>query len=185
MTGLARALLLTSFVMVSAGSLQVRGIDGAALRPLEPAGVANVLLFVATDCPVAATYAPEIQHICAAYAGRGVSCTLIYEQADVQPDAVRQHLQDYRYRGIRDVEAVPGSEGARPRRAIIRYQGGSVRYKNRCKYASCDASSSDALPWNLMVPSCRTMKSACDDSVPSALMTSTLPLLRTVLCVAM
>ena len=51
-----------------AASFEMKGLRGETLRPLEPGGVANVLVFTATDCPVSNGYAPEIQRVCAASA---------------------------------------------------------------------------------------------------------------------
>ena len=62
-------MILAAFM---AASLEVTGVRGERLRPLEPSGSANVLLFAATDCPVSNGYAPEIQRVCDAYAARGV-----------------------------------------------------------------------------------------------------------------
>jgi hypothetical protein len=60
----------------------------------------EVLFFVSTDCPVSNSFAPEIQHICRDYAARGVGCSLVYE--DVQLDALtmRKHLHEYGYEHI-------------------------------------------------------------------------------------
>ena len=58
-------MILSAFV---AAAVTILGVRGETLRPLEPRGVANVLFFIATDCPVSNGYAPEIQRICAAYA---------------------------------------------------------------------------------------------------------------------
>ena len=76
---------------------RVRDIDGTWLRPFAPAGRANVLLFVASDCPMSNAYAPEMQRICAAYAARGVTCTLIYEDPAIDAAGVRQHLREYHF----------------------------------------------------------------------------------------
>ena len=119
-----------------AGSLQIRSIDGAALRPLEPAGAAGVILFIATDCPISNGYAPEIQRICGANAARGIGCTLIYEDPGVSADAVRRHLDEYRYRGIPAAIDHDGSLAARvgasvtPEAVVVDRQG-EVRYRGR------------------------------------------------------
>src|SRR5579864_2375673 len=68
-----------------------------ALTPLHPAGPAGVLFFITNDCPVANSYAPEIQRICGDYAGRGVSCALVYSDLTLDAAAVRKHHQDYGY----------------------------------------------------------------------------------------
>jgi len=78
---------------------QIKSTEGVMLRPLEPSGAANVLLFVATDCPIANGYAPEIQRMCKAYAPSGVRCQLIYEDVGVAAETVRRHLAEYGYSG--------------------------------------------------------------------------------------
>jgi hypothetical protein len=119
-----------------AGSFQIHGIDGAALRPLEPAGVANVILFIATDCPISNGYAPEIQRLCGAYASRGIGCTLIYEDPGVTAGAVRTHLDEYRYRGVPAAIDHDGALAARVRatitpEAVVVDRKGEVRYRGR------------------------------------------------------
>lgn len=121
---------------LTAGSLQIRGIDGAVLRPLEPSGVANVLLFVTTDCPVSNSYAPEIQRICGAFTSKGVACALVYEDAGVTATAVGKHLADYRYQGIPAAIDRDGSLAARvgatiTPEAVVVDRRGEVRYRGR------------------------------------------------------
>lgn len=134
---LARTLTLWPCALaLVAGSLQLRGVNGEPVRPLEPGGSANVLLFVATDCPVSNTYAPEIQRICAAAAPRGIACTLVYEDPGVTPDAVRHHLDEFRYKGLPAVIDADGSLAARVRatitpEAVVVDRGGAVRYRGR------------------------------------------------------
>jgi len=62
----------------------IRDVDGHELQPLDPAGPANVLFFITNDCPVANSYAPEIQRICSDYARRRISCTLVYSDLSVE-----------------------------------------------------------------------------------------------------
>jgi DNA-binding transcriptional LysR family regulator len=121
---------------VLAGSLQIHAIDGTTLRPLEPAGIANVLLFVATDCPISNSYAPEIQRICRAYASSGISCALIYEDAGVTASVVRKHLDDYRYRGIPAAIDRDGALALQVRasvtpEAVVIDRHGTIRYRGR------------------------------------------------------
>lgn len=93
--GAGVAILLTASV-----SGQTRDIDGRPLAPFTPAGKANVLLFVQTDCPISNSYAPEIQRICKAYGSKGVSCSLAYEDVRVDAAAVRKHMKDFAYAGV-------------------------------------------------------------------------------------
>jgi hypothetical protein len=106
------------------------------LHPLEPAGVANVLVFTATDCPISNGYAPELQRVCAAYAPRGVQCLLVYEDPGVAADAVRGHLRDFGYGTMPAAIDVDGAVAARigatitPEVAVVD-RGGAVRYRGR------------------------------------------------------
>ncbi len=121
---------------VLAGSLQIRAIDGTLLRPLDPSGIASVLLFVATDCPVSNAYAPEIQRICGAYAAHGIACALIYEDASVTASDVRKHLDEYRYGGMPAAIDRDGALAARVRasvtpEAVVVDRHGTIRYRGR------------------------------------------------------
>jgi thiol-disulfide isomerase/thioredoxin len=94
------AVLVLGILAVGSASAQVRDIDGHPFTPFGPADKARVLFFVATDCPVSNSYAPDIQRICKEYGGKGVSCSLSYEDVRVDAAAVRSHLAAYGYRDI-------------------------------------------------------------------------------------
>ena len=119
-----------------ASALELTGVRGERLRPLAPAGAANVLVFAATDCPVSNGYAPEIQRVCAAYASRGVQCLLVYEDAGLTADAARAHLAAYRYGAMPAAIDADGAVAARvgatitPEVAVVD-RGGAVRYRGR------------------------------------------------------
>jgi hypothetical protein len=83
--------------VVAWASGRVLDIDGRPITPLHPAAKAEVLFFVSTDCPVSNSFAPEIQHICKDYAAKGVGCSLVYEDYQVDGAAVRKHLAEYGY----------------------------------------------------------------------------------------
>ncbi len=134
MASLLRAWPLLMAVL--AGSLQIRAIDGTILRPLDPSGVASVLVFVATDCPVSNAYAPEIQRICGAYEAHGIACALIYEDASVTESDVRKHLDEYRYGGTPAAIDRDGALAARVRasvtpEAVVVDRHGAIRYRGR------------------------------------------------------
>jgi hypothetical protein len=101
-----------------------------------PAGKANVLLFVSSDCPVSNSFAPEIQRVCSRFAGDGVTCVLVYEDAGIDERGVRAHMADYRYDSI---AAAIDFDGAIARRAgasvipqaIVVDANGAVRYRGR------------------------------------------------------
>ncbi len=55
---------------------------------------ATVLFFIATDCPIANRYAPEISQIAKTYASKGVACYRVYVTASAK-DAIR-HGKEFR-----------------------------------------------------------------------------------------
>jgi hypothetical protein len=142
--GLVAAVLAAAASRGAAGhsSGQILDVTGRPLKPFEPSGAANVLFFIATDCPISNSYAPEIQRVCREYGPRGVGCSLIYEDADTGAsgtrlnDEVRKHLRDYRYADI--PAAVDRSRAiARQARASVTPQtvvidrAGTIRYRGR------------------------------------------------------
>jgi hypothetical protein len=141
---LAGALLtlvtVTGAVRAGEASITIAGIDGRALKPFEPAGAANVIVFVATDCPISNGYAPEIQRVCRDYAGRGVGCTLMYEDVETTPgelDArVRTHLREYGYRNVpaavdRTRTIATHAKASITPQAVVIDRRGQVRYRGR------------------------------------------------------
>src|SRR3954453_20316399 len=95
--------VLVATISGSERSIEIHGVDGRMLRPFEPSGAANVLFFIATDCPVSNAYAPEIQGICKDYEARGVTCMTFYDDLDNGSDPisldedVRRHRREYGY----------------------------------------------------------------------------------------
>jgi len=120
----------------AAAGVQIRTIDGNVLMFFGKSGAVNVLFFVATDCPISNSYAPEIQHVCAAFGTRGVRCTLVYDDPDVTPEMVRKHEQEYRYREIPavidDRRKLAKHAGASiTPQAVVLSGAGDVRYRGR------------------------------------------------------
>src|SRR6266478_7388586 len=92
------AILVSVSVARAAGPpLEILDLDGNAQRPFQPKGLAQVLFFIMTDCPISNFYAPEIQRICADYESKGVGCSLIYEDVSAARQIVRNHFEEYRY----------------------------------------------------------------------------------------
>jgi len=123
-------------LVVLLASFDMKGLAGGVVRPLEPAGAANVLLFVATDCPVSNGYAPEIQRLCGVYGGRGVRCVVVYEDPDVTAGAARAHLRAFGYGAVTAVVDEGGRLAAKvgatitPEVAVVD-RAGAVRYRGR------------------------------------------------------
>ena len=87
-------------LVLFAASIAIPDVDGVARTPLKPDGKASVLFFIANDCPISNSYAPEIQRICAEYSPKQVSCNLVYVDPDLTPADVRKHLKEFRYSGV-------------------------------------------------------------------------------------
>ena len=130
---------------------QIRSVDGSILTPFAPDGAASVIFFVATDCPVSNSYAPEIQRICAEYGPRGVECSLIYEDVETPgtslDDEVRRHLREYRHAGIpaavdRTRAIATQAKATRTPQAVVVDGMGAIRYRGRIDnfYASLGVS---------------------------------------------
>ena len=124
------------------GRLQLRGLDGRAIAPFAPTGRASAVFFVATDCPVSNSYAPEIQRVCREYGPRGVECSLIYEDVDTHPSTahldqqVRTHLQEYGYAGFtavvdRDRRAATHVKASITPQVFLIDRSGEIRYRGR------------------------------------------------------
>jgi thiol-disulfide isomerase/thioredoxin len=100
------------------------------------AGRVEVLFFVSTDCPISNSFAPEIQRICGEYAAKGVGCSLVYEDIEVDAAAVRKHLADYGYERISTVidtdRRVARRAGATiTPEAVVIDSAGKVLYRGR------------------------------------------------------
>lgn len=85
-------------VRASVHPLILRTIEGATARPMEIGSHKGILLFfIAHDCPVSNTYAPEINRICRTYAHRGIACYVVYVEPDLTLAAARTHAHAYGY----------------------------------------------------------------------------------------
>jgi len=128
-------LIALSIVLFSSAA-QVRDVDGIARDVFAPAGAANVLVFVASDCPISNGYAPEIQRICRDYRTKGVACSLVYEDVSIDAGRVRAHRNAY---GYKDTAAVIDADGAIAKRAgatvtpqaVVIGPTGVVKYRGR------------------------------------------------------
>jgi thiol-disulfide isomerase/thioredoxin len=134
MAPLIRPIALSIVLLSSAA--QVRDVDGTVRDPFAPAGAANVILFVASDCPISNGYAPELQRICRDYRTKGVVCSLVYEDVSIDAAHVRAHREAY---GYKDIAAVIDGDGAIAKRAkatvtpqdVVVGPTGIVKYRGR------------------------------------------------------
>ena len=80
-------------------NLILKDVQGADHQPLAAAGQkATVLFFVLSDCPIANSFAPEINRIVAAYSSQGVRSYLVYVEDDLLVTAARQHAQAHEFK---------------------------------------------------------------------------------------
>ncbi len=108
--------------------------DSTDLFTASPA--TQVIVFIGRDCPISNGYAPAIQRLCRDYAARGVRCTLVYEDREATPAAVREHLREY---GYKDIETSVDGDGRIARRAgatvtpeaVVVDTQGTIRYRGR------------------------------------------------------
>jgi AhpC/TSA family len=130
------ATLLVPTAILAAVVPTIRDLDGKLLSLFKPGGVANVLFFITSDCPISNGYAPEIQRLCAEYASRGVRCNLLYEDIGIDRRSAQKHLDEYRYRGIpaaidADRSISNYAKATVTPEAVVVDNQGKIRYRGR------------------------------------------------------
>jgi hypothetical protein len=136
------ASLWVTVLSAASDGLQVRGVDGRAVMLFAPSGPASAIFFVATDCPISNWYAPTIQQVCRDYAARGVDCTLVYEDVDLDArpaaldGAVRMHLREYGYGSMTAIVDRTRAVATRARATVtpsvvLVDRAGAIRYRGR------------------------------------------------------
>ncbi|NJO56764.1 MAG: redoxin family protein [Rhodospirillales bacterium] len=75
-----------------------KDINGSTHHPLATSGrKATVLIFVWHTCPVANSYAPEIERIYQEYKEKGVAVFLVHVDPTLKDEKARKHAADYQY----------------------------------------------------------------------------------------
>ena len=96
---------------------------------------ATVLLFVATECPNANTYAPVLARLYREYSARGVLFLAVYSDPADNAAAVQKHDAEYQipYPGLLDPhQSLARQTGARSTpEAVILSPAGDVLYRGR------------------------------------------------------
>lgn len=78
--------------------LEYADLNGTARHPLATGShKATVLIFVWHTCPVANSYAPEIERIYEDYKDRDVALYLVQVDPDLKLDKAREHAREYGY----------------------------------------------------------------------------------------
>jgi len=76
-------------------SLKFNDLDGKAQQPLRVEGKANVLLFLAMECPISNGYSPEIKKLVQDFKDQPVRFFAVHPDSDVTTVAARKHTQEY------------------------------------------------------------------------------------------
>jgi peroxiredoxin len=78
-------------------AIVLKDLNGKSVRPLNARGRrATVLLFIAHDCPISNTYAPEMARIYQSYSKKKIAIYLIYVDPGMKAETARKHVRDYR-----------------------------------------------------------------------------------------
>lgn len=78
--------------------LALMDLDGRPAFPLDTRGVPfTVFVFTRTDCPISNRYAPELRRLHARFARAGVAFWLVYADPGERVEAIRRHVEEYRY----------------------------------------------------------------------------------------
>src|SRR4051812_23808441 len=74
----------------------LRDVDGAVQRPFAAAETRAVaLIFILPDCPIANSYAPEIQRLEKEFGTQGVRFFLVQVDPELTPAETRRHARQY------------------------------------------------------------------------------------------
>ncbi|HVF85317.1 MAG TPA: redoxin domain-containing protein [Abditibacteriaceae bacterium] len=74
-------------------------MNGNWVKPLqETKRKATVLIFVANDCPISNSYAPQLNRVIKQFSARNVVFYLVYTDPELSPTAARTHLRQFGYR---------------------------------------------------------------------------------------
>jgi hypothetical protein len=119
-----------------AGHLRVQNLEGRLVHPLQGlSGKATVFVFIASDCPLANAYSPELARIYEAFHANGIRFESVYEDGDISPQTARAHAHDYAYRfsGLIDSrhELAASLEATVTPEAVVVDSSGKVLYRGR------------------------------------------------------
>lgn len=83
---------------IADSKIEVLNVQGEKTRPLDGTErIATVLLFVAQDCPISNSYAPEYNAIANDFSRHHIAFYVVYTETDSTLAAARKHASDYKY----------------------------------------------------------------------------------------
>ncbi len=118
-------------------NVSIRDAEGRAYSsgPELKRHKATVFIFVATDCPNANSYAPEVARLHKKYEGLGVAFYNVYSDPGENPAVVRKHDQQYQvpFPALMDPrQSLARASGARGTpEAVVVSPAGTVLYRGR------------------------------------------------------
>jgi hypothetical protein len=118
------------------GGVTVRDLDGAAVHPLAVTdAAAHVLVFVAPDCPISNSYAPELAAIAAEHREDPLRFFLVYVDPGLTAGGARQHQLEYGLPGTAVLDAnqqlVRATGATVTPEAVVVLPGGRLAYRGR------------------------------------------------------
>ena len=123
-------------VQLELHAIQRQALDGSDHRPIPSmTDEVTVLIFSASDCPVANGYAPEIRAIRSDYVNRGVRFYLVNVESNTPVEALIKHAAEYDLPGpilLDQDHALAALVGAEvtPEAVVLR-PGGEIAYRGR------------------------------------------------------
>lgn len=129
------SLLLMLVALAHAESLVVKDLNGVSHDLLSPKHKAVLLFFIAHDCPISNSYAPEINRFCAMYAPQQIACYVVYAEADLPLAQAKAHAHDYGYKCAALLDAphrlVKRTRATVTPEAIVLSPAGKILYRGR------------------------------------------------------
>jgi hypothetical protein len=81
------------------GGVTVEDLQGQKVQPLRTGEAkASVLFFLAPDCPISNSYAPEINAVIAENAGKSLRFHVVYVDPDLKAEQAGKHAASFGYR---------------------------------------------------------------------------------------
>lgn len=88
--------------------LKLPDLDGTEVSPLAPAtGKFSLLIFTATECPIANAFSPEISRIASEFENKGITVYLVYTDPELDAPQIRHHLKDYALEPVVPILDIP------------------------------------------------------------------------------
>lgn len=116
-----------------ANNVRVPNLDGGVVSPISEQDDLTVLVFVATDCPIANRYAPELRRLHERFGG-DVVFWLVYPSDDQSVSILREHRASYGFpfEAVRDPEnKLVALSGVTVTPEVAVYAGQRLVYRGR------------------------------------------------------